>query len=144
MQVTVSPDQAYSRALCGRILLCIMTMILSSSDGRDRGKDHAACWKPFWLCVPAQEELANALHCSMTLRAAPRSSQAAISTLSGKDTIVRAGTGYGKTLAMVLVMLCKPKNLFITISPLKLLQHSHVNGLAFTRVSSSLYAHICT
>jgi hypothetical protein len=45
---------------------------------------------------------------------------------AGKDGIVRAGTGYGKTLAMILPMLLTPEKIGIVISPLKLLQVSQV------------------
>ena len=44
----------------------------------------------------------------------------------GKDIVVRAGTGYGKTLAMILPMLLTPGKIGIVISPLKLLQASQV------------------
>ena len=44
----------------------------------------------------------------------------------GKDVVIRAGTGYGKTLAMILPILLTPGKVPIIISPLKLLQVSQV------------------
>jgi Rad3-related DNA helicase len=40
----------------------------------------------------------------------------------GKDVVVQAGTGYGKTPAMILPILLTPGKIVIIISPLKLLQ----------------------
>lgn len=48
---------------------------------------------------------------------------------SGKDVIVHAGTGYGKTLAMILPMLLDSSKLAVTVSPLKVLHKSHVSLL---------------
>ena len=44
----------------------------------------------------------------------------------GKDVVVCAGTGYGKTIAMILPILLTPRKIGIIISPLKLLQVSQV------------------
>ena len=48
---------------------------------------------------------------------------AAISLISGQDTLVDAGTGYGKTLCMIIpCLLDSPGSISIIISPLKRLQ----------------------
>lgn len=52
--------------------------------------------------------------------------QAMLAVLGGRDLIVRAGTGYGKTLCMVLPLLVTDTKLAVTITPLKLLQKNHV------------------
>jgi ATP-dependent helicase YprA (DUF1998 family) len=46
----------------------------------------------------------------------------ALAAISGRDTVVRAGTGQGKTLAMVILMLLRPDAMAMIISPLKHLQ----------------------
>ncbi len=48
--------------------------------------------------------------------------EAAIAIIRGRDTIVRAGTGYGKTLIMVLVLLYCENEAAVTIVPLNCLQ----------------------
>jgi ATP-dependent helicase YprA (DUF1998 family) len=48
--------------------------------------------------------------------------QASLATLNGKDTIVTAGTGSGKTLCQLIPMLLRPNTLSMTISPLRRLQ----------------------
>lgn len=55
--------------------------------------------------------------------------QATIAILNGKDLILRAGTGYGKTLAMVVPALLNHGKITITISPLRLIQENHVWGI---------------
>ena len=50
-----------------------------------------------------------------------------LSILNGKHTVVRAGTGSGKTIAMALAMLVRSHWLFLTIAPLLALQHQHVS-----------------
>lgn len=55
--------------------------------------------------------------------------EGAVSILQGKDTLVRAGTGYGKTLIMTLVMLRDRAATAVTIVPLKSLQHAHVRSI---------------
>jgi ATP-dependent helicase YprA (DUF1998 family) len=52
--------------------------------------------------------------------------EAMLAVLGGRDLIVRAGTGYGKTLCMVLPLLVTETKLAVTITPLKLLQKNHV------------------
>ncbi|KAG6848143.1 hypothetical protein H0H93_002999 [Arthromyces matolae] len=52
--------------------------------------------------------------------------QAAIAIQKGRDILVRAGTGYGKTLAMILPALLNPERVVITISPLRLIQQNHL------------------
>ncbi|KAG2054205.1 hypothetical protein BDR06DRAFT_1007878 [Suillus hirtellus] len=49
-----------------------------------------------------------------------------ISLLASRHVVVRAATGAGKTLAMILPLLLSPDKIAITITPLKLLQKDHV------------------
>lgn len=51
----------------------------------------------------------------------------ALEVLSGKNLVVRAGTGSGKSIAMALPMLLRPNWIFVTIAPLMALQHQHVS-----------------
>ncbi|KAJ7744501.1 P-loop containing nucleoside triphosphate hydrolase protein [Mycena maculata] len=52
---------------------------------------------------------------------------ATIAVRSGKDLLVRSGTGSGKTIAMILpVLMMSPKSVAVTISPLRLIQDNHV------------------
>ena len=48
--------------------------------------------------------------------------QSTIALTSGKDVLIDAGTGYGKTLCMILPCLLSPETISIIISPLKRLQ----------------------
>jgi superfamily II DNA/RNA helicase len=52
--------------------------------------------------------------------------QCLLALKDGKDIVVRTGTGYGKTVAMILPILLAPGKFAIIISPLKLLQESQV------------------
>jgi hypothetical protein len=52
--------------------------------------------------------------------------QAAISTLGEQDCLVDVGTGYGKTLCMILPALYQPDRILVVVSPLKRLQTSQV------------------
>ncbi|KAH0828138.1 hypothetical protein J3R83DRAFT_3826 [Lanmaoa asiatica] len=52
--------------------------------------------------------------------------QASLAILHGKDSIVTAGTGSGKTLCQLIPLLLRPNTLSITISPLKRLQVTQV------------------
>ena len=52
--------------------------------------------------------------------------QASLAMLNGRDTIITAGTGSGKTLCQLIPMLLRPKTHSITISPLKRLQVTQV------------------
>ncbi|KAG2099557.1 uncharacterized protein F5147DRAFT_535357, partial [Suillus discolor] len=49
-----------------------------------------------------------------------------ISLLSARHIVLRAATGSGKTLTMILPLLLSPDKTAITITPLKLLQRDHV------------------
>ena len=53
--------------------------------------------------------------------------QAALAICSGKDFLLHAGTGYGKTLAMIIPALLNRDKVVITISPLRLIQQNHVS-----------------
>ena len=48
--------------------------------------------------------------------------QATIALMSGSDTLIDVGTGYGKTLCMILPSLLYPNELQVVFSPLKRLQ----------------------
>jgi superfamily II DNA or RNA helicase len=54
--------------------------------------------------------------------------QASIATLNGRDTIITAGTGCGKTLCLLIPMLLRPNTISLTISPLKRLQTTQANN----------------
>jgi ATP-dependent helicase YprA (DUF1998 family) len=54
--------------------------------------------------------------------------QASIATLNGRDTIITAGTGCGKTLCLLIPMLLRPNTIPLTISPLKRLQTTQANN----------------
>lgn len=75
-------------------------------------------------------ELFSLLDCASQGIKSPRFFQveAAISIIRGNDTIVRAGTGYGKTLVMILVLLHCKSEAAVTIVPLKCLQMSLVRS----------------
>jgi len=63
--------------------------------------------------------------------------QASLATLNGRDTIVTAGTGSGKTLCLLIPHLLRPNSISITISPLKRLQATQV-------MSSTIPGFTCT
>ena len=48
--------------------------------------------------------------------------EATIAIMTGKDLLVDVGTGYGKTLCMIIPSLLDPENLSVIFSPLKRLQ----------------------
>ncbi|KLO17264.1 hypothetical protein SCHPADRAFT_958099, partial [Schizopora paradoxa] len=54
--------------------------------------------------------------------------QATPDVIAGKNVLVRAsaGTGYGKTMAMVLSMVLRPGGITVTVSPLLMLQNQQV------------------
>ncbi|EIW77908.1 P-loop containing nucleoside triphosphate hydrolase protein [Coniophora puteana RWD-64-598 SS2] len=53
--------------------------------------------------------------------------KSALKTLAGENVVVRAGTGYGKTMCMILpLILGNQSKIALTVSPLKLLQKNHV------------------
>lgn len=60
---------------------------------------------------------------------------ATLEVLNGKNLVVRAGTGSGKSIAMALPMLLRPEWIFVTIVPLLALQNQHVSFVS----SYSLY-----
>jgi ATP-dependent helicase YprA (DUF1998 family) len=61
-------------------------------------------------------------------RKAPRlfQLQAMLAVLEKRDLVVKAGTGYGKTLCMVLPLLVRRDGVAIMVTPQKLLQKKHV------------------
>ena len=56
--------------------------------------------------------------------------EATLALLAGRDCLINAGTGSGKTLCMVLPALLDPKSVSLVISPLKRLQILQVNRVA--------------
>lgn len=62
----------------------------------------------------------------------PREMQlrATIAIMNGNDLVARAGTGYGKTMAMIILALLNRDFVTITISPHRLIQKNHVCILA--------------
>ena len=52
--------------------------------------------------------------------------QASLTTLNGKDAIITAGTGSGKTLCLLIPILLHPGTISLTISSLKRLQMTQV------------------
>ena len=62
----------------------------------------------------------------------PRESQllAVIESLSGRDGLVTAATGSGKTLIMIMLSLLRPDDISVLIVPLKRLQHSQLRAFA--------------
>ena len=78
-----------------------------------------------------QQDIAHAYHILSALTGGeklPRLFQimATLDILNGRHTVVRAGTGSGKTIAMALSMLLRSEWLFITVAPLLALQNQHV------------------
>ncbi|KAF8149643.1 hypothetical protein BJ912DRAFT_869966 [Pholiota molesta] len=59
--------------------------------------------------------------------------QATIALFSGLDCLVDVGTGYGKTLCMILPCLLCPENIYIIVSPLKRLQAVQVRQIHLHR-----------
>lgn len=55
--------------------------------------------------------------------------EAMLATLDGRDSIITAGTGSGKTLCMIIPILLRPGTVTMTISPLKRLQATQVTRL---------------
>ena len=53
--------------------------------------------------------------------------EATLALLAGRDSLINAGTGSGKTLCMVLLALLDPMSVSLVISPLKRLQILQVN-----------------
>ncbi|KAG2737040.1 P-loop containing nucleoside triphosphate hydrolase protein, partial [Suillus brevipes Sb2] len=52
--------------------------------------------------------------------------EAVLATLNGRDSIITAGTGCGKTLCLILPIILRPDTISMTISPLKRLQITQV------------------
>ena len=86
-------------------------------------------WEPY-----TDDELAIGLRaCLLTWEASgekivPNEFQlkATIATMSGQDSLIDVGTGYGKTLCMIIPCLLDPASTSIIVSPLKRLQAVHV------------------
>ena len=55
--------------------------------------------------------------------------EAMLSLLAGRDSLINAGTGSGKTLCMVLPALLDPKSVSLVVSPLKRLQILQVSRI---------------
>jgi hypothetical protein len=94
---------------------------------------HLALPGPFWRSF-TDDKLVIGLRASLAIWAAsgekmvPNEFQlrATIATMSGQDSLIDAGTGYGKTLCMILPCLLDPRSMSIVVSPLKRLQAVHV------------------
>ena len=52
--------------------------------------------------------------------------RATITMISGQDCLIDVGTGYGKTLCMIIPCLLAPEYISVIVSPLKRLQAVHV------------------
>jgi superfamily II DNA/RNA helicase len=52
--------------------------------------------------------------------------ESSLAAMSGRESIVIARTGYGKTLCIAIPLLLQPGTVTLTISPLKRLQHMQV------------------
>jgi DEAD/DEAH box helicase len=63
--------------------------------------------------------------------------RAGLAAVAGQNTVVRAETGQGKTLAMAISMLLRQNSMAIVVSPLKRLQSTQVN-ISFTVMWLSL------
>ena len=58
--------------------------------------------------------------------------EATLAVLSGRDSLINAGTGSGKTICMILPALLDPTSVALVVSPLKRLQILQVSvGVAF-------------
>jgi len=55
--------------------------------------------------------------------------QACLGPLAGRDTILCSGTGSGKTLVLILMLLLRPQDVSFLIVPLKRLQLAQASGL---------------
>jgi hypothetical protein len=107
---------------------CPPLSILARNTIQDLPNDIVESWtiKQKWLVIK------GFFHLDMVTKGAktPRlfQIQAMLTVLEKKDLVVRAGTGYGKTLCMVLLLLVNREAITITITPLKLLQRKHVRS----------------
>lgn len=83
----------------------------------------------FWQKYNAEQAIIGLracllLWCATSRRMIPREFQlqATIALISGQDCLVDVGTGYGKTLCMIIPCLLLPKSISMIVSPLKRLQ----------------------
>ncbi|OAX31691.1 hypothetical protein K503DRAFT_703308, partial [Rhizopogon vinicolor AM-OR11-026] len=53
--------------------------------------------------------------------------QCLVSLLASRHVVVKAATGAGKTIAMMLSLFLSPNKMAITVTPLELLQKDHVS-----------------
>jgi DEAD/DEAH box helicase len=90
----------------------------------------------FWDGYSEKDRLVGRKLCILGIvasqfRLTPREYQldATIAFLAGKDVLVDVGTGYGKTLCMILAALYMPAKVLLIVSPLKRLQDSHVTTI---------------
>ena len=94
---------------------------------------HLAVPVSFWEAYADNKRLAIGLRACLLIWAAsgkvivPNEFQlkATIATMSGQDSLIDVGTGYGKTLCMITPCLLDPGSISI-VSPLKCLQAVHV------------------
>ena len=95
---------------------------------------HLAVPVSFWEAYADNKRLAIGLRACLLIWAAsgkvivPNEFQlkATIATMSGQDSLLDVGTGYGKTLCMITPCLLDPGSISIVVSPLKRLQAVHV------------------
>jgi hypothetical protein len=87
-----------------------------------------------YLATPAEEDRTYALQACLIVFIVTRFTivprvfqlQASLAILNGRDNIITAGTGSGKTLCLLVPILLRPDSISITISPLKRLQVTQV------------------
>jgi Lhr-like helicase len=65
--------------------------------------------------------------------------ESTLAVMSGRDSVIIAGTGSGKTVCMMLPLLLDPGSISVVISPLKRLQMNQVRSMYFLRIQLTLH-----